>query len=64
MTLIKGHTKYQRFMPSSFTQENFLKFLPIWVYVKQVTPTTGLFLPQGYNVNNLGKGLQDKTSTK
>ena len=29
-------------MPSSFTQENFLKFLPIWVYVKQVTPTTGL----------------------
>ena len=47
-------------MPSSFTQED-LKSFSLYEFVKQVTPGAGpFFLPQGYNVNNLGKVLLDK----
>ena len=31
-------------------------------YVKQVTPGVGPFLSQGYNLNNLHKGPQDKAT--
>ena len=35
---MKLHSKYQRPVPSTFTQEDFCFCLSIWVYVKQVTP--------------------------
>ena len=38
---MKPYTKYQKPEPSGFTQEDFFKFFPIWVYVKQVTPLGG-----------------------
>ena len=33
-------------------------FLPIYVYVKHVTPGVGPFWPQGYNLNKLVRGPQ------
>ena len=51
--------------PSNFKQEGFFKsffvvFFPVWVYVKQLTLGQRQFWPQGYNVNNLGKGPLDE----
>ena len=56
---MKLHNKYQRHGPSSFRQRNVFTVFPyIYIYI---TPTTGPFLPQGYNLNNLGRSLLDKT---
>ena len=42
--------------PISLTQEDFFKVFPIQVCVRQVTSWMEPFLPQGNNLNNLGKG--------
>ena len=48
-----------------FQTRRFLKFFPIWVYVKQVTPGAGPFLTPGYNLNNFGRGpLEDIPNIK
>ena len=41
------HTKYQGSGPCGFRQEDFFKFLPIYVYLKHVTPGVGPFLAPG-----------------
>ena len=56
------HTKYQGTSPCCYRQEDFFMFLPIKAYVKPVTPVAGLFLPQGYNLNKLGRGSLDDTT--
>ena len=43
------------------SHKKFLKSFPILIYVKQVTSRVGPFFTQGYNVNNLGNGLLNKT---
>ena len=40
---MKLHTKYQSPGTSSFREEDYFKFYPIWFYVKQVTPGEALF---------------------
>ena len=40
-------TKYRGSKPNGFRQEDFFMFLPIYVYVKHVTPGVGPFLAQG-----------------
>ena len=56
------HTKYQGSMPCGFRQEDFFMFLPIKAYVKPVTPPRpDHFLPQGYNLNKIGRGSLDDT---
>ena len=51
------HTNYQGSMPCGFRQEDFLLIFSIKAYVKHVTSWAGPFLPQGYNLNRLGRGL-------
>ena len=58
---MKLFTKYQKPGPSSF-RRRFLKFFPICVYVKQVAPGKRHFLPQGYNLRNLGSGPLDEVT--
>ena len=41
------HTIYQGSRPCGFRHEDFFMFLPILVYVKQVTLGTGSFLAPG-----------------
>ena len=43
---MKLHAKYQRPGPSCF-RRGFLKFFPLSVYVKQMTPGAGPFLTLG-----------------
>ena len=45
-----------------FQTKRFLKFFPVWLYVKEVTPGAGPFLPQGYNLNNFGRGPLDEAT--
>ena len=56
------HIKNLGSRPSGFRQEDFFKLLPVYAYVKQVTPGRGHFWPHGYNLNKLGRGpLGDTT---
>ena len=49
--------------PMWFLRIRRLKNFPyMWVYVKQVILGLGHFLPQGYNLNNLHQGPQDKAT--
>ena len=41
------HTKYRGSKPCGFRQEDFFMFLPILVYVKNVTPGVGRFFAPG-----------------
>ena len=54
----------RHYRPCGFRQADFFKFLPIKAYVKPVTPEAGHFWPQGYNLNKLGRGSLDDTTTK
>ena len=56
------HTRYQGSTPCGFRQEDFFMFFPIKAYVKPVTPGGSHFWPQGYNLNNFGRGLLDDTT--
>ena len=49
-------TKYQRPMPSGFSKKSFEGSLYISL-CKTHQPGAGPFWPQGYNLNNLGRGL-------
>ena len=51
------HTKYQGSKPCGFRQDVFFHVFPIQAYVKYLTPRRDLFWHQGYNLNNLGRGL-------
>ena len=52
------HTKYQGSRLCGFRQEDFSMFLPIKVYVKQMTPGAGSFLAPGHNFYKLVRGPQ------
>ena len=56
------HTKYQGSKPCIFRQEDFFMFLPIKAYVKPMTQRRCHFVPHGYNLNKLGRGLLDDTT--
>ena len=51
---MKLHAKYQRPWLSGFRQEDFLRF-SLFKSKTCEPPWWGLFLPQGYNLNNLGR---------
>ena len=57
---IKLHAKYQRPRPSGFRQEDFDGFPYISLCKNMWAPGRGHFRPQGYNLNNLDRGPQDK----
>ena len=56
------HNKYQDSRPYDLRQEYFFMFPPISAYVKHANPGAGHFLPQGYYLNKLGRGLLDDAS--
>ena len=48
------YTKYQGSMPCGFRQEDFFRLLPIYTYVKPVTPEAGPFFgPRAIIYTNL-----------
>ena len=51
------HTKYQGSRPCGFRQEDLFMFLS-----KTCDPEAGHFWPQGFYLNNLGRGLLDNTT--
>ena len=57
---MKLHIKYQRPVHSGFSLEDFKGF-PYVSLCKTCWPLGGAnFLPQGYNLNNLGRSTLDK----
>ena len=52
MAVIKWHTKYQKSMPSNFTQEDFQSFSLYVCLCKMWPPGQGHFWSQGYNLTN------------
>ena len=53
------HTKYQGSRPYGFRQEDFFHVAPYISLRKTYDPWGGaFFLPQGYNLNKLGRSLQ------
>ena len=57
------HTKYQGSMPCGFRQEDFFFHVAPYISLCKIfDPRAGLFWPQGYNLNKLGRGpLGDAT---
>ena len=58
------HTKYQGSRPYGFRQEDVFMFFPIKACAKHGTLGAGHFWQQGYNLNNLGRGLLGDASYK
>ena len=48
------YTKYQGSRPCGVRQDDFFMVLPIYAYVKHVTPGVGPFWPKGHILKKLG----------